>query len=949
MNTFLRGLAGAVLGVLMAVPSRAQVVINEILYHAPEDLEDLQFVEVHNAGAQPVDLGGWSFSKGIRFRFPDGARLEAGGFLVLTVDASRFGQHYPGVPVAGVFTSRLSRKGERLELQDGAGRTIDSVRFSDRSPWPAGADGRSGSLERICPKAPGDEPANWVSSPLSKTQETPAGTPGRVNIGHSPVPLPVIRSVTFSPEVARPGESVTVEATPGVMDPPATVNLRYRLAGPGFERDETVISMAKTASGKHAVTVPAPPAGQLLRFRVEAVSPSGARRLFPAETEPRPAFSVLGLESTPPALVPIAWVIHTSEAERKAAEERAATPLWGGPPPPNPDREARQRAQKIVEETLDLSPAWYAMAFGLGSDEAARVARVSRLRPRWLSAIEARQAWVSQRLDPPGLADRVDKLPEEAGRWLGSTLDGLAGELSEPERTAWKAWLGAPASRMAGGERMISSRVDLEGAWFALTLDPASTPDRLAALSAAFRALDGQREALVAEVLAGTGKASFFRDQRDRADDLAARIPGALKPFVNEAGAEALGRWQRGPREEIVRLRSKAAPERGGFPFGPGGPFGGPPGGFPGGPRGGGGPGGPFGGGNSEPGSFRSAFVFLEPGAQRPQVFDFVQVNGRKGGQKVHLPKDRLLRGMSTVGLIFEGETAALVEPLAYEVYRRSGMAAAESFPVRLIVDGKPSGYSIVVEQPNQTFLRRNGVKDGGNLYKLLWFGDGVVGQHEKHSNRQTGHQDLVALINGLEKSAGPAQWDVIRRHFEVDQVATYFAVNMVLSHWDGFFNNYFTYHDLNGSGKWTMYPWDQDSTWGLRAMQGEDSVFTRMPLTFGMNGDTPVEGGGWWRGPGWFSGPLLANPEFRKVFLAQTRRILDTVYTEAVMGPVLDRHEERLLPEVRARATLERQDPEEAVRSLRRELARMREHLRERRRFLLDQPELRALKPAGQ
>jgi hypothetical protein len=109
------------------------------------------------------------------------------------------------------------------------------------------------------------------------------------------------------------------------------------------------------------------------------------------------------------------------------------------------------------------------------------------------------------------------------------------------------------------------------------------------------------------------------------------------------------------------------------------------------------------------------------------------------------------------------------------------------------------------------------------------------------------------------------------------------------------------------------------------------------------------VEGGEWWRGPGWFSGPLLVNPEFRKVFLAQIRRILDTVYTEAVMGPVLDRHEERLLPEVRARAVLERQDPEEAVRALRRELARMREHLRERRRFLLDQPELRALKPVGQ
>lgn len=351
----------------------------------------------------------------------------------------------------------------------------------------------------------------------------------------------------------------------------------------------------------------------------------------------------------------------------------------------------------------------------------------------------------------------------------------------------------------------------------------------------------------------------------------------------------------------------------------------------------------PFGGGgNPEPGSFRSALIFQEPGSQRPQVFDFVQINGRKGGQKVHLHKDRTLRGMNTVGILFEGETAVVVEPLAYEVYRRAGMAAEESFPVRLVLNGKPSGYSLLVEQPNQNFLRRNRVKDGGNLYKLLWFGQGVTGQHEKHSNRHNGHGDLVTLLDGLEKVSGAEQWDYIRRHFDVEQVATYFAVNTVLSHWDGFFNNYFTYHDVNGSGKWTMYPWDQDSTWGLRAMQSDDSVFIRMPLTFGMNGDSPVDGAGWWRGPGWFSGPLLANPEFRKVFLTQTRRILDTVYTEPVMGPVIDRLEAQLLPEVRARAQQDRQEPEQAIRALRSDLSRVREHLRERRRFLLDQPELK-------
>ena len=944
MNVLPGWLLCAALACLPLVPARAQVVINEIFYHAPDDLEDLQYLELHNAGDQPVDLSGWSFTKGVKYRFSDGARIGGRGFLVLAGNAARFRQCYPGATLEGVFESRIGRKGERLELKDAAGKVVDSVKFSDRSPWPTGADGQSGSLERICPTASGDDAANWISSPLSPTRETPAGTPGKVNAGFSPTLPPVIRSVTFSPEIARPGESVTVEALLGPGDPPASVALRYRLAGPGFERDEASISMVRSPSGKFAVTIPAPPAGQLLRFRVEAVGTAGGRRFFPAETEPRPAFSVYGLEAVSQAQVPVASILHTSADEMKAAEERANAPVFGGPPRPNPQREARERGRRGLEESLDLSPAWYALAFRLGAVDADRVVR---LRPQWMAALESRQAWMAQQLEAPDITGRIDRLPQEATRWLQTTLDGLGRGLNEVEKAAWKRWIDTQAGRLAAGERMISGRADLESIWFALTLDPAAELTRLKEWMTALEGLDRQREALISEVLAGTGKDSFFRDQRDRAEDLGSRVPAVLKPMLPASATTTLEQWRRGPREVVVRLRvgGGGGDGRGGFPFGPGGPFGGGgpggpgPGGFRGGPMGN-----PFGGAQSEPGSFRSALIFQEPGSPLPQLFDFVQINGRKGGQKVHLHKDRTLRGMTTVGIIFEGESAVVVEPLAYEVYRRSGMAAEESFPVRLVLNGKPSGHSLLIEQPNQNFLRRNRVKDGGNLYKLLWFGQGVTGQHEKHSHRHGGHDDLITLVDGLEKVSALEQWNYIRSHFEVDQVATYFAVNMVLSHWDGFFNNYFTYHDVNGTGKWSMYPWDQDSTWGLRAMQAGDSVFTRMPLTFGMNGDTPVEGAGWWRGPGWFSGPLLANPEFRKVFLAQTRRILDTVYTEAVMGPVIDRLENQLLPEVRARAQQERQDPEEAVRALRSDIARVREHLRERRRFLLDQPELKAL-----
>jgi hypothetical protein len=152
------------------------------------------------------------------------------------------------------------------------------------------------------------------------------------------------------------------------------------------------------------------------------------------------------------------------------------------------------------------------------------------------------------------------------------------------------------------------------------------------------------------------------------------------------------------------------------------------------------------------------------------------------------------------------------------------------------------------------------------------------------------------------------------------------------------------------------MYPWDQDKTWGFHDGIHGYEVFTDMPITFGMNGDKPPGGRGlggffgggpvWWRPGGYFSKPLLANPKFRPLFLARTKEILETVYTETVMFPLIDALGERLAEDVKLRAEIYRQDPKQAAEHLRRNLDSLREHLKKRREFLLEQPEI---KSAGQ
>ena len=55
----------------------AGVVINEIFYNAPEDLEDLQWIELYNDGGEAVDLSDWKLDEGSVFVFPATTRIGA--------------------------------------------------------------------------------------------------------------------------------------------------------------------------------------------------------------------------------------------------------------------------------------------------------------------------------------------------------------------------------------------------------------------------------------------------------------------------------------------------------------------------------------------------------------------------------------------------------------------------------------------------------------------------------------------------------------------------------------------------------------------------------------------------------------------------------------------------------------------------------------------------------
>lgn len=338
-----------------------------------------------------------------------------------------------------------------------------------------------------------------------------------------------------------------------------------------------------------------------------------------------------------------------------------------------------------------------------------------------------------------------------------------------------------------------------------------------------------------------------------------------------------------------------------------------------------------------------SAFVHISPKTGAVELFDHLTALPRTrrpdDGLVLRFHKDRQYREQGAVTLSMEGnERWQLAEALGYDLYRRAGHAAPLTEFVRLAVDGQPARLVLVIERPNKAFLRRNGVESGGNLYKVNWWGGGLEGTHEKKTNAHAGgHDDLRDILTKLEKTQGnpDEQWAVIQKHVDIDQMATMFAVSVAISNWDGYFNNHFVYHDTK-SDKWQLYPWDLDQTWG-DGMMG-DQLLVDMPLMYGAEGVNPGGiGPGWWRPGGVFSKPLLANPHFKKVYLARVRKLLDETFTEKVYHPFIDELLARLGDDA-ARAT---GDP-----NARRHWAGyggpLKTFVTQRRAFLLAQPELK-------
>ena len=170
----------------------ADIRISEVHYHPSEpttaelaidpsfDQDDFEFIEVLNVSSSTVDLGEAAFVQiqigneleGVEFTFPPGTLINPGERLIIAANATAFAARYPGVSIAGDYSSRLSNTGEWITLVDRDGNVIDSFRYNDVAPWPESTDGDGPSLVRSDPSLDPSLSTSWRAS------SGPGGNPG---------------------------------------------------------------------------------------------------------------------------------------------------------------------------------------------------------------------------------------------------------------------------------------------------------------------------------------------------------------------------------------------------------------------------------------------------------------------------------------------------------------------------------------------------------------------------------------------------------------------------------------------------------------------------------------------------------------------------------------------------------------------------------------------------
>ncbi len=196
-----------------------------------------------------------------------------------------------------------------------------------------------------------------------------------------------------------------------------------------------------------------------------------------------------------------------------------------------------------------------------------------------------------------------------------------------------------------------------------------------------------------------------------------------------------------------------------------------------------------------------------------------------------------------------------LRDALAFEIFRRAGIAAPRTAFAQVYVNDEYYGLYVLTEQVGGGFANNNFSGDSGNLYKgeelKLFTGDENTEDWE----------DLIFVINNSSDANFP---EVISALMNVEQYLNALAVETFFINSEGHLtglenDNYYFYNDPK-TDQFNFIPWDFNQAWGLAVSVG----FTNLPDISIFPEQLTL------------SDRLLMVPDFREIYLNKVCELMD-------------------------------------------------------------------------
>ena len=224
---------------------------------------------------------------------------------------------------------------------------------------------------------------------------------------------------------------------------------------------------------------------------------------------------------------------------------------------------------------------------------------------------------------------------------------------------------------------------------------------------------------------------------------------------------------------------------------------------------------------------------------------------------------------------------------LSYSLLEAAGVPAARCNFARMTVNGEDLGIYTHIESIKKPFLARRFDDDGGNLYEgvLADFRTGWVDAFELKTNTSDpDRSDLDRLAAALE-SDDDSLIESLRTIVDLDQFMRFWAMETLLSHWDGYSynqNNVYLYLDPS-SDRFHFIPWGTDGV----------MIVNSFPLPGGRRTPTSV------LAKAQLPHRLFEHSDGRKLYYRQLDDLLEFVWDEEAIQAEIDRMRALLLSSV--------------------------------------------------